>query len=559
MKRLLFLALAAFALQAQAQLSCTPSAPRTDPGTGFVPFGAAEQLVARGGNAGPAWEWAIGTDTEGSQSAKGSLDWVSGKLYAWTLIYSGTGSATIEVRDAGTLVLSRTWAAGMDTGNAFQVQVSTNPSIGPGTTMAATVSAINGHALSGAVSQTGNNTQAEQNLYYFFPPMASGFTATGTVSLTYGSLPAGARVQFLARAGTIACSGGNAAPTVSITSPAANATFTAPASITLTANAQDTDGTVTQVQYFANASPIGTATASPYSFTWTNVPAGAYSLTAVATDNAGATTTSAPVPITVGAAQAKLYFIHTDHLNTPRLIADDQQRTVWRWDNTDPFGGNPPDENPSGLGTFEFPLRLPGQYYDRETNLHYNMARNYWPDAGRYVEADPLGVLTTGRPTPTTTLNQPYSYAGSEPLRAIDPTGLVKWSGWGRSFIYGAYTRDEYELESECKCGSKVKVKVVVDGFGKGFGRASYRASADFEDQFECPNPMAFAGPAFGFTFVAGVGFGAAYSRVQLGVVKSSGWTAAEAVGFAIGPGGGRAEVTDIRSEDCKCQPKSNR
>ena len=286
--------------------------------------------MARGGNAGSAWEWAIGTDTEGSQSVKGSLDWVSGKLYAWTLNYSGAGAATIEARDAGTLVLSRTWAVGMDTGNALQVQVSTNASIGPGITMAASVTSINGHALSGAVSQTGNNTQAEQNLYYFYPPMAAGFIATGTVSLTYGSLPAGARVQFLARAGTIACAGGNAAPTVSITSPAANASFIAPANITLTANAQDSDGTVTQVQYFANASPIGTASSSPYSFNWTNVAAGAYSLTAVATDNTGASTTSAPVAITVGAAQAKLYFIHTDHLNTPRLIADEQQRTVWR-------------------------------------------------------------------------------------------------------------------------------------------------------------------------------------------------------------------------------------
>jgi RHS repeat-associated protein len=281
--------------------------------------------------------------------------------------------------------------------------------------MAASVASINGHALSGAVSQTGNNTQAEQNLYYFFPPMAAGFTATGTVSLTYGSLPAGARVQFLARAGTIACSGGNAAPTVSITSPAANATFTAPASITLTANAQDTDGTVTQVQYFANASPIGTATASPYSFNWTNVAAGSYSLTAAATDNAGASTTSAPVAITVGAAQAKLYFIHTDHLNTPRLIADDQQRTVWRWDNTDPFGGNPPDENPSGLGAFEFPLRLPGQYYDKETNLHYNYFRDYDPSLGRYGESDPIGL----RGGPNT-----YAYVYGDPLRFSDPKGL---------------------------------------------------------------------------------------------------------------------------------------
>lgn len=40
---------------------------------------------------------------------------------------------------------------------------------------------------------------------------------------------------------------------------------------------------------------------------------------------------------------------------------------MWRHDNTEPFSRNPPDENPSGLGAFEFPLRFPGQYFDKET------------------------------------------------------------------------------------------------------------------------------------------------------------------------------------------------
>ena len=240
-------------------------------------------------------------------------------------------------------------------------------------------------------------------------------------------------------------------------------------------------------------------------------------------------------------------------------MADSTGTTVWKWDQQEPFGNNVADENPSGLGVFDLPLRLPGQYFDKETNLHYNMARNYWPNGGRYVEADPIGVLTTRRPTPTTTLNQPYAYVDSDPLRSVDPSGLVKWSGWGRSFIWGAYTRDEYELESECKCGTKVKVKVVVDSLAKGLGAASYRTSADFEDQFACPEPMAFAGPAAGFSFFAGIGFGASYSRVQLGVAKSSGWTAAEGYGVAVGAGGGTSEVVEIRSENCTCPTKSNR
>jgi hypothetical protein len=93
----------------------------------------------------------------------------------------------------------------------------------------------------------------------------------------------------------------NAAPSVSISSPAGGATFTAPANVTVTAAASDSDGTIASVAFHANGTLIGTAATSPYSVTWTSVAAGSYSLTATATDNLGATTTSAPVAITVGA------------------------------------------------------------------------------------------------------------------------------------------------------------------------------------------------------------------------------------------------------------------
>jgi len=99
-----------------------------------------------------------------------------------------------------------------------------------------------------------------------------------------------------------ACSGttpGNTPPTVSLTSPTANASFTAPASITLQASASDADGNVAKVQFFNGSTSLGTVTTTPYTFAWSNVAAGTYSLTAVATDNGGATTTSAAVSITV--------------------------------------------------------------------------------------------------------------------------------------------------------------------------------------------------------------------------------------------------------------------
>lgn len=105
-------------------------------------------------------------------------------------------------------------------------------------------------------------------------------------------------------------------------------------------------------------------------------------------------------------------------MNTPRLVADDQQQTVWRWDQQEPFGVNVPDENPSGIGAFDLPLRLPGQYYDKETALHHNAARDYDTSLGRFVEFDLIG-LRGG-------ING-YAYVSSSPLSQADPTGLAVW------------------------------------------------------------------------------------------------------------------------------------
>src|SRR6185437_7415394 len=79
-------------------------------------------------------------------------------------------------------------------------------------------------------------------------------------------------------------------------------TYTAPASVTITATASDADGTVSSVKFYNGNTLLGTSTTSPYSFTWTNVAAGTYVLTAVATDNSGAATTSTAVDISVSAA-----------------------------------------------------------------------------------------------------------------------------------------------------------------------------------------------------------------------------------------------------------------
>lgn len=101
--------------------------------------------------------------------------------------------------------------------------------------------------------------------------------------------------------GTCGSGGGGAAPVAQITSPASGATFTAPASITISATASDSDGTIGKVDFFRGNTLIATDTSAPYSVTWSGVAAGSYSLTAVATDNSGATGTSQAVGIIVNA------------------------------------------------------------------------------------------------------------------------------------------------------------------------------------------------------------------------------------------------------------------
>ena len=112
--------------------------------------------------------------------------------------------------------------------------------------------------------------------------------------------------------------------------------------------------------------------------------------------------------------QSNVYYIHTDQLNTPRVISDSTDKVVWRWD-SDPFGTTAANEDPDMDGVkFTYNLRFPGQYYDGETGLHYNYYRDYDPGTGRYIESDPIGLVGG--------LNT-YVYVGGDPLHYTDPKG----------------------------------------------------------------------------------------------------------------------------------------
>jgi RHS repeat-associated protein len=109
-----------------------------------------------------------------------------------------------------------------------------------------------------------------------------------------------------------------------------------------------------------------------------------------------------------------VYFIHTDHLNTPRMVVDRDGRPRWGW-MAEPFGTTAALTNPAGLGEFTFNLRFPGQYFDQESGLAYNWNRHADFAIGRYTTSDLIG-LAGGVNT--------YTYVQNNPLSLIDPMGL---------------------------------------------------------------------------------------------------------------------------------------
>lgn len=111
----------------------------------------------------------------------------------------------------------------------------------------------------------------------------------------------------------------------------------------------------------------------------------------------------------------KIFYFTVDHLNTPRSMMDETGKIVWRWE-SDAFGSTLPNEDVDGDGVkITSNLRFPGQYYDKETGLHYNWHRYYDPTMGQYIQADPVG-LAAG-------INL-YAYVGGNPPTRVDTMGL---------------------------------------------------------------------------------------------------------------------------------------
>jgi RHS repeat-associated protein len=110
-----------------------------------------------------------------------------------------------------------------------------------------------------------------------------------------------------------------------------------------------------------------------------------------------------------GTGSGALYYVHTNQQGTPLMATDGNSNIVWST-TYQPYG-----TTSIPIGSITQNVRLPGQFQDTETGFYYNNRRDYMPNLGRYLEADPIG-LAGG-------IN-PYVYADANPGAFIDPTGL---------------------------------------------------------------------------------------------------------------------------------------
>jgi RHS repeat-associated protein len=113
-------------------------------------------------------------------------------------------------------------------------------------------------------------------------------------------------------------------------------------------------------------------------------------------------------------------YIHSDHLNSPRIATNQNKIVVWNWQ-SDAFGVGAANDDVDGDGqSVVVNLRFPGQVFDAESGKHYNYFRDYDPSLGRYVESDPIG-LGGGMNT--------YSYVNGNSIIFMDRFGLQKSVG----------------------------------------------------------------------------------------------------------------------------------
>jgi len=137
-------------------------------------------------------------------------------------------------------------------------------------------------------------------------------------------------------------------------------------------------------------------------------------------------------------------FIHADGLGSPRAVTSSTGTVLWQW----AYAGNPFGEKaPVSASGYTLNLRFPGQYFDAESGLNYNVNRDYEAATGRYIQSDPIG-LEGGAST--------YGYVLDSPLIASDPLGLQTHNE-GKTVDCGGGCTIRIDFNFYEKTGTKVR------------------------------------------------------------------------------------------------------
>ncbi len=209
--------------------------------------------------------------------------------------------------------------------------------------------------------------------------------------------------------------------------------------------------------------------------------------------------------------------IHNDHLGTPQKMTDASGSVVWTTDYK-PFG-----ETTITVSTITNNLRFPGQYFDAETGLFYNINRDYNQAIGRFIEPDPIGISQGSK--------QLYVYAENDPVNLTDPLGLCVWKGsvtmkviGGRKGAAGSVVF--MALSSEC-CHRK-KASGLYTAFGLG-GSWVPKLIPNFVQTsttiitFDGPDTPSDSDPKGWFSYLSAGVFAGSWSRLRTGSLVSKG------------------------------------
>ncbi|MEE9328370.1 MAG: RHS repeat-associated core domain-containing protein [Cocleimonas sp.] len=149
----------------------------------------------------------------------------------------------------------------------------------------------------------------------------------------------------------------------------------------------------------------------------------------------------------------QVYYYHNNHLGSPEVMTDNNQNIVWQASYT-PYG-----EASISTEIVTNNIRLPGQYFDAESGLHYNYFRYYDSSVGRYVTSDPIG-LAGGINT--------YGYVGGNPVNFVDPTG--EFAQVAVPVIGGAIAIGACYLSGACENASDA-IRHAIDNWSNPFSQ----------------------------------------------------------------------------------------